>query len=71
MKHYNFIHSYYQQSDCSSSDEGLGCKYGIQTCCGEELPELVFNSDDGVWRGYHVDTVCMFNGKIIILTKLS
>jgi len=58
-------------SECSSSQEGLECNYGKQTCCGEELPELVFNCDSGKWRGYHVDTVCMFNGGVCPTTTTS
>jgi len=45
---------------CHSSHEGLKCKYGKQLCCEKEYPEVVLQCTEGSWRGYHVDTTCMF-----------
>merc|ERR1712071_483911 len=42
-----------------SCHSGTHCEYGLKVCCGEEVPDVVFDCDgQGHWEMYYVDTVC-------------
>merc|ERR1712107_140789 len=37
---------------------GLTCEYGWEICCGEEIPDVIFSCEDGVWQMIWVDSRC-------------
>merc|ERR1719219_2081111 len=45
-------------SHCIVQQEGLGCDYGEQECCGQISPTMHVQCSGGQWYGFHIDTPC-------------
>ena len=49
-----------QNSACMN---GLYCPYGMEECCGEMIPDAVFECYDGHWSIMIIDSLCDFGRK--------
>merc|ERR1711892_541037 len=46
--------------DDSSCMDGLKCPYGMEECCGELIPDVIFECQSGQWGMMIIDSLCDF-----------
>eukprot|EP00090_Calanus_glacialis_P004586 TRINITY_DN13440_c0_g1_i2.p1 TRINITY_DN13440_c0_g1~~TRINITY_DN13440_c0_g1_i2.p1 ORF type:complete len:218 (-),score=55.35 TRINITY_DN13440_c0_g1_i2:78-731(-) len=44
----------------SACEDGLKCPYGMEECCGEMIPDVIFECNSGQWGMMIIDSLCDF-----------